>query len=77
MSKRRWFEERLLWYTNLDGLRLEMTVGVVERGGFSKESFGVYYRGVEMKLLLPTSVQTFFFSDELLMCAEIAKSFLY
>ena len=76
MSKRRWFEERLLWYTNLDGLRLEMTVGVVERGGFSKESFGVYYRGVEMRLLQPTSGQTFF-SDELLMCAEIAKSFLY
>jgi hypothetical protein len=60
MSKRRWFEERLLWYTNLDGLILGMTVGMVERGGFSKENFGVYYRGVEMRFLLPTSGQIFF-----------------
>jgi hypothetical protein len=33
-----------------------------------KENFGVYYRGVEMRLSLPISGQTFF-SDELLMCA--------
>ena len=32
----------LLWYTNLGGLRLGMTMGVVERGGFIVKKVLVY-----------------------------------
>jgi len=38
----------LLWYTNLGGLRLGMTMGVVERMDLEKKFF-VYYREVQSR----------------------------